>query len=164
MRHRHAFPRAPLGAALALLLTAACGGADETRHDSAAVADSAANATAAATGTTPAADEIDIEELHLGRALKADSTVVEELDEFRTGDTVYAVMETDANESGKEVTARWIMDGNDQVVSEETVTVATGDKARTVFRGKAGGWAPGKYHLRVMYNGKESKSAEFEVK
>jgi hypothetical protein len=153
-----------MGIAVALLLAAACAGDAETEHDSAAVADSAANAAAAATGTTPAADEIDIEEIHLGRALKSDSTVVEELDEFRTGDTVYAVMETDANESGKEVVARWIMDGNDQVVSEETRTVATGDKARTVFRGQAGGWAPGKYHLRIMYNGKETKSAEFEVK
>ncbi len=51
-----------------------------------------------------------------------------------------------------------------QVISEETRTVATGEKARTVFKGKAGGWAPGKYHFRVLYNGKETKSAEFEVK
>lgn len=164
MRYLPAFLRAPTSAALTVLLAAACGGAAETRQDSAAVADSAANATAAATGTTPAADEIDVEELHLGRALKSDSSVVEDMNEFRTGDTIWAVMETDANESGKQVVARWIMDENDQLVSEEPRTVATGDKARTVFRGKAGGWAPGKYHLRLMYNGKETKSAEFEVK
>ena len=164
MRHRHASPRAPMSAALAFLLATACGGGDGKGHDSEAVADSAANAKAAATGTTPAGDEIDVEGLALGRALKADSTVAEEVDDFRTRDTVYAVMETDANESGKQITARWTMGDNDQVVSEETKTVATGDKARTVFRGKAGGWAPGKYHLRLMYNGKETKAAEFEVK
>jgi hypothetical protein len=163
MRQRHAFPHAPIGVALALLL-AACGGSADKSHDSAAVADSAANATAAATNTTPAADEIDVEELHLGRALKPDSSVTDDVDDFRAGDTIYAVMETDANESGKQVTARWTMGDNDQVVSEESRTVVTGDKARTVFRGKAGGWAPGKYHFRVLYNGKETKSAEFEVK
>lgn len=164
MRYRHTSLRAPLGAALALLFVAACGRGADKGHDSAAVADSAANATAAATGTTPAGDEIDVEELHLGRALKPDSSVTEDMDDFRTGDTIYAVMETDANESGKQVTARWIMGDNDQLVSEEQRTVATGEKARTVFKGKAGGWAPGKYHLRIMYNGKEAKSADFEVK
>ena len=160
MRHSPARPLAPVGAALALLL-AACGG--DKGRDSAAVADSASNATAAATGTTPAGDEIDVEELTLGRRLKADSTVAEAVDDFRRTDTVYAVMQTDANEAGKKVTARWTMGDNDQLVSEETRTVATGDKATTVFRGKTGGWAPGKYHLRLLYNGKETKSAEFEV-
>ena len=154
----------PLAAALTLLLAAACAGRDDAGHDSAAVADSAANATAAATGTTPAGDVIDVEELHLGRALKADSSVAEDMDDFRTTDTIYGVMETDANESGKQVVARWTMGDNDQVVSEETRTVATGEKARTVFRGKTGGWAPGKYHLRILYNGAEVKSEEFEVK
>jgi hypothetical protein len=115
-------------------------------------------------GPTPANDEIDVEELHLGRALKPDSTVAEDTDDFRTGDTIWAVMETDANESGKQVVVRWTMDDGDQIVHEEPRMVATGDKARTVFRGKAGGWAPGKYHVRIMYNGKETKSAEFEVK
>ena len=164
MRHRPASLRAPAGAALALLLATACGGGADKGHDSAAVADSAANAAAAATGTTPASDEIDIEDLKLGRSLRPDSTVADATDDFKPADTIYAVIETDANESGKQITARWTMGDSDQVISEETRTVATGDKARTVFKGKAGGWAPGKYHLRLMYNGKETKSAEFEVK
>jgi hypothetical protein len=164
VRHRIASLRAPTCAALVLLAAAACGGDGKAGHDSAAVADSAANTQAAATGTTPAGDDIDIEGLKLGRALKADSTVASEVDDFRTTDTVYAVMETDANESGKQIMVRWTMGDNDQLVSEETRTVATGESAHTVFRGKAGGWAPGKYHVRLMYNGKESKSAEFEVK
>lgn len=155
MRHRLGSLRAPTGAALAFLVAAACGGAGRTADS---VADSAANATAAATGTTAARDEIDVEGLTLGRALKADSTVADETDDFQAADTVYAVMETDANESGKQITARWTMGDTDQVVSEETRTVATGESARTVFRGKAGGWAPGKYHLRLMYNGKETNS------
>ena len=155
MHHRPTSPRAAVGATLALLLAAACGGGADKGHDSAAVADSAANATAAQTGTTPASDEIDVEDLKLGNALNPDSTVKDATDDFKAGDTIYAVMETDANESGKQVTARWTMGDNDQVISEET---------RTVFKGKAGGWAPGKYHFRVLYNGKETKSAEFEVK
>ena len=165
MRHRFAFQGAPVGAALALLLATACGGgAADKEHDSASVADSAANATAAQTGTTPATDEIDVEDLKVGNALKADSTLADASDDFKRGDTIYGVMETDANESGKQITARWTMGDSDQVISEETRTVATGDKARTVFKGKAGGWAPGKYHLRLLYNGKETKSTEFEVK
>lgn len=160
MRHNHA---APLVTALVLAFTAACGGDANDGRDSTAVADSAANAAAAATGATPAGDEIDVEELHLGRALKTDSSVVEDMDEFRTGDTIYVVMETDANESGKEVVVRWTKDDNDQVMHEETRTVVTGDKARTVFR-HAASWAPGKYHVRIMYNGKETKSEDFEVK
>jgi hypothetical protein len=164
MRHTHASPRFLTGASLALLLAVACGGAADKGHDSAAVADSAANVNAAATGTTPAGDEIDVEELKVGNALKPDSTLADASDDFKAGDTIYGVMETDANESGKQVTARWTMGDSDQLVSEEQRTVATGDKARTVFKGKVGGWAPGKYHLRIMYNGKETKSAEFEVK
>jgi hypothetical protein len=164
MRSRLAPASALTAGALVLLLAVACGGGAETRRDGAAVTDSAANATAARTGTTPAGDEIDVEELTLGRALKADSTVAEAIDDFRPGDTIYAVMETDANESGKQITARWTMGDQDQVVAEETRTVATGEKARTVFKGKAGGWAPGEYHLRLLYNGKETKSVEFEVK
>jgi hypothetical protein len=164
MRHNHTALRAHAGTALALLLVAACNRAADQGHDSAAVADSAANATAATTGTTPVADDIDVEDLKLGRALKPDSSVTDATDDFKAGDTIYAVMETDANESGKQVTARWTMGDADQVISEETRTVVTGDKARTVFKGKAGGWAPGKYHFRVLYNGKETKSAEFEVK
>ena len=164
MYHRHASLRAPLAAALALLLTTACGGKADKEHDSAAVADSAANASAAQAGATPASDDIDVEDLKLGKALKADSTLADATDDFKAGDTIYAVMETDANESGKQITARWTMGDNDQLISEETKTVATGDKATTVFKGKAGGWAPGKYHLRLMYNGKETKSKDFEVK
>ena len=164
MSRMHTVLRAPVGAALSLLLVAACGGNADKGHDSAAVADSAANANAAATGTTPAGDEIDVEELHVGNALKPDSTLADASDDFKAADTIYGVMETDANESGKQVVARWTMGDNDQVISEETRTVATGDKARTVFKGKAGGWAPGKYHLRILYNGKEVKSEEFEVK
>ena len=163
MHQLHASARPLVGTALALLLAACTGGGDKG-HDSAAVADSAANAAAAATGTTPAADEIDVEDLKLGRALNPDSTVTDATDDFKTTDTIYAVMETDANESGKQITARWTMGDNDQLIAEEARTVATGEKARTVFKGKAGGWAPGKYHLRLMYNGKETKSVEFEVK
>lgn len=85
------------------------------------------------------------------------------MEEFRTGDTINAVMETDANKSGKQVVVRWTKDDNDQVVHEETRTVVTGEKARTVFRHGASS-APGKNHVRIMYNGKETKSKEFEVK
>jgi hypothetical protein len=161
MRRRIVFHRAAASAVLALLVAACAGG--EKGRDGGAAADSAANARAAANGTTPAGDEIDVEELKLGRALKADSSVAAEVDDFRPRDTVYAVMETDANESGKQVTVRWTMGDNNQLVSEETRTVATGESARTVFRGKQGGWAPGKYHVRILYNGKEVKSADFEV-
>ena len=164
MRHRHASFGAPVGAAIALLLAGACAGGEGKGPDGAAVADSAANATAAATGTTPAGDEIDVEELKVGNELKADSSLADASDDFKAGDTIYGVMETDANESGKQVTARWTMGDDDQVISEEQRTVVTGDKARTVFKGKTGGWAPGKYHLRILYNGKETTSAEFEVK
>lgn len=163
MGNRYSIPRTPIAAAFALMLTAACGADAKDGRDSTAIADSAANATAAATGTTPAGDEIDVEELHLGRALKTDSSVVEDMEEFRTGDTIYVVMETDANESGKQVVVRWTKDDNDQVVHEETRMIVTGDKARTVFR-HAASWAPGKYHVRIMYNGKETKSEDFEVK
>ncbi|HYW30973.1 MAG TPA: hypothetical protein VE869_05645 [Gemmatimonas sp.] len=163
MRHSSCAHQTTLGSAFALLLLTACGGDENDGRDSAVAADSAANASAAASGTTPAGDEIDIEELHLGRALKTDSSVVEDMTDFRTGDTIYAVMETDANESGKQVVVRWTKDDNDQVMHEETRTVVTGEKARTVFR-HAAAWAPGKYHVRIMYNGKETKSEDFEVK
>jgi hypothetical protein len=116
-------------------------------------------------GAANATDDLDIEELNLGRTVGADGKIADKTDEFRPNDEIIAVLETDDNASGKELIARWTYGDNEQVVNEERQTVAAGSDARTTFRlKKAGAWPVGKYHLRVMYNGREVKSEEFEVK
>lgn len=118
-----------------------------------------------ANGAANATDNLDIESLELGRAVGTDGKISDETDEFRPNDEIIAVVETDDNAANKELLARWTYGDNEQVVNEQRQTVSTGDDVRTTFRlTKQGAWPVGKYHVRIMYNGREVKSADFEVK
>ncbi len=152
--------RTAAGVLVTLFSLAACGDkADETR-----VSTDSAISTTTSTGTITT-DDVDIEGLELGRTVGADGKIAEKMDEFRTNDTIVAVVETDDNESGKELIARWTYGDNDQLVEEQRQTVSVGTDARTAFRiTKPTGWPIGTYHVRIMYNGKEVKSEEFKVK
>jgi hypothetical protein len=150
------------GAMTVLFATAACG--DRDRNDNTMIGDSVA-ATSTSGGTLANTDDVDIEELTLGRGTSANGTVSEKTDEFRPTDAIVAVVETDDDDAGKELVARWTFGDNDQLVAEQREIVATGNDARTTFRlTKDSAWPTGKYHVRIMHNGKELKSADFTVK
>ena len=153
------------GVLMTLFTVAACNrdkGTDAVA-DSRVAADSAV---AANSGTgTVASDEVDIEGLELGRAVGTDGKITDKTNDFRPADDIVAVVETDDNEAGKELVARWTYGDNDQLVSEQRQTVAAGNEARTTFRlTKQNAWPTGTYHLRILHNGKEVKSEQFTVK
>jgi hypothetical protein len=155
-------------AAAAIALAAACGRNDADRVDNTATTTPAPEATTSASGGAVATDVgsgVDIEGLQLGRAVDANNRVANAMEDFRPNDTIYAVVETDDNEAGKQLVARWTYGDNDQLVAEQTQTVAAGSETRTVFKlSKPSGWPKGEYHVRILHNGQEVKNAEFEVK
>ena len=148
---------AGLAAALAL---AACGG---DRDDTATVDTGLGTAPPA---TAPAAGDLRVTEVDLGRAMVGDTAVVEDIDDFAPTDTIHAVVRHEGAASGATITARWtFQDG--QVVDErsETVTAAAGGTAYTHFMiSKATPWPTGNYTLRILVNGNEVESEDFEIK
>lgn len=158
MRTRH------LLLAGSLAFAAACGRDDDARTETAggdvARIDSSLNVPSATI------EELDVEEVTLGRRLNTDNTVADATDDFGVRDTIIAVVKTEDAAPGQQIVARWTFGPNDQVVAEQTETVAaTGEEARTIFRlTKASAWPKGEYHLRIMNGAKELASKDFEVK
>lgn len=152
--------------AAAALVLAACSKGD---NDMAARTDTAATTTAAGTLDQPAADatgNLRVTEVDLGRAMQGDTAVADETDDFRTTDTIHAVVRHEGQATGARITARWtFQDG--QVVDERTETVSpagTGAAYTHFMISKASGWPKGKYTLHVLVNGNEVETEEFEVK
>lgn len=166
--------RAGLGATLALLLVSACNRTENRSDAPVGGVGTGGTAEGAAVGTqTSGGDvvggqaktaEIELEDLSLGRTIDQENKVTDKTDSFGSGDVIYAVVETDENEAGLPLTARWTFGDDGQVVNEQTQTVAQGDEARTVFRlSKGSAWAKGDYRVQIMYNGREVKSAKFKI-
>jgi hypothetical protein len=149
------------GLTVALFTAAACG--DKDKDATVATTDSAA-AMGTSAGTL-ASDDVDVESLDLGRTVGTDGKIADKTDEFRPTDAIVAVVETDDNAAGKELIARWTYGDNDQLVEEQRQTIAAGNDVRTTFKlTKPTAWPTGKYHVRIIANGKERKSEEFSVK
>ena len=106
-----------------------------------------------------------VTDVALGRAMRGDTAVVEEIDDFRPNDTIHAVVRHEGAAQNASVTARWtFQDG--QVVDERTEQVTgTADRAAyTHFMiSKPGGWPRGNYKLTVLVNGQEVESEDFEI-
>ena len=149
------------GVAAALTL-AACGD-----RDAEATADTALGTVPPASApASPAAGDLRVTEVDLGRAMVGDTAVVEDIDDFTPRDTVHAVVRHEGAATGATITARWtFQDG--QVVEEQnqTVNAAAGSTAFTHFMiTKTTPWPTGNYTLRVLVNGTEVESEEFEIK
>lgn len=152
--------RTIVGVAAALAL-AACGGAD----------DAATTTIDTGLGTVPpaaapAAGDLRVTEVDLGRAMVGDTAVAEDIDDFAPADTIHAVVRHEGAANGATITARWtFQDG--QVVDErsETISSTAGSTAFTHFMiTKATPWPTGNYTLHVLVNGNEVESEEFEIK
>ena len=155
--------RTTAGVLVTLFVLTACN--DRNKTNEARVATDSVVASTSSAGTITSDSDVDIESLDLGRTVGADGKITDKTDEFRPSDTIIAVVETDDNQAGKELLARWTYGDNNQVVLEQRQTVVTGSDARTTFRlTKPTAWPTGTYHVRILYNGKEVKSEEFTVK
>ena len=136
--------------AVALFPLAACGnGADDasTRFDSAAATSSA----------------LQVAEVDLGRAIGADKRITAQTNDFRPTDTVYVSVVTQGNAQQAQLTARWTyQDG--QVVDESSQTIAPSGTTVTEFHvSRPSGWPAGKYTVRILLDGREVESEEFDV-
>ena len=141
--------RAVLGALAAVLATGAC----QDRADDAQTGASAGDVASA----------VRVSELELGKAIGTDKRVTEDTDDFAPNDTIYASIVTQGSAQQARLTARWIyQDG--QTVDESTQTIAPSGTTVTEFHiSRPGGWPAGTYTLRILLDGREVESEEFEI-
>ena len=155
------------GAVAALALTAAaCGGdRDADGLDTAVAPGTVGDAPVAGAPAPGNASALRVTEVWLGRAMRGDTAVVEDIDDFARTDTIHAVVRHEGAAQGVRVTARWtFQDG--QVVDERSETV-TGVADRPGYAhfmiSNPAGWPVGNYKLSVLVDGNEVESEDFEV-
>ena len=104
-----------------------------------------------------------VTDVTLGRAIGTDKRVTNETDDFRARDTIYVSIVTEGSAREARLTARWTyQDG--QVVDESSQTIAPSGTTVTEFHvARPSGWPAGNYTLRVLLDGREVESEEFEV-
>ena len=122
--------------------------------------------TASTTGSTtnPAATELAISEVQVGRKLSADKRVADATTTFSPRDTIYAVAVTQGSSPNATVTARWTYEDGGQVVKEDSRSIApSGNEATEFHISKPSGWPKGKYRVTLTVGG-SSESKDFEVK
>ena len=122
--------------------------------------------TASTTGSTtnPAATELAISEVQVGRKLSADKRVADATTTFSPRDTIYAVAVTQGSSPNATVTARWTYEDSGQVVKEDSRSIApSGNEATEFHISKPSGWPKGKYRVTLTVGG-SSESKDFEVK
>ena len=150
------------GAIAAVALTAAACNRDAAVDDETRTAPGTVDQPAAA--PAPGAT-LRVTDVALGRAMRGDTAVVEEVGDFKPADTIHAVVKHEGAATEARLTARWtFQDG--QVVDERTETISpTGTGATyTHFQiSKPGGWPTGNYKLTLLLNGQEVESEDFEI-
>ena len=155
--------RSLVAASAALGLLAACGGGDD---DATIATDTTATMPAPAPAPTTATADLRVTEVDLGRAMRGDTAVVEEIDDFGVRDTIHAVVRHEGTAQGVTLTARWtFQDG--QVVDErqETVSGTAGRPGYTHFMiSKPTAWPAGNYKLSILVNGQQVEDEDFEIK
>ncbi|HUF27413.1 MAG TPA: hypothetical protein VMM18_10585 [Gemmatimonadaceae bacterium] len=144
---------APLARACCLALVVASLGCGRDQTD--ARTDAAPGASASAVRVT---------DVELGRSVGADRRISDATVDFRPGDTIYASVVTDGSAQNATLLARWTFEDG-QVVDETTRTIAPSGTTVTEFHiSRPSGWPSGRYTLRVLLDGTEVESKEFEVR
>ena len=119
---------------------------------------------AAATPTTDSAS-FDIGDIDMGRHIGPDMKISDKTDDFAPTDTIYASLHTKGGSAPVQMTARLTMENDSTVIAEDSKTVQNGAETDTEFHfTKAGGFAKGKYTVRILADGKEVKTKDIEVK
>jgi hypothetical protein len=115
-------------------------------------------------GTEVTTGAVRVTDVDLGNAIRADRRVIDETDDFRPTDTIYASVVTEGAASGSSLTARWTyQDG--QVVDETTQTISPTGPAVTEFHiSKPDGFPTGNYQVEILLNGRSVEKKDFEVK
>ena len=149
----------------ALVASVVLAGACKGRDTQTAGGDVARDSAALATPALPNANDVDVDNVSLGRTLGSDNKIADGTTDFSVRDTIIAVVETDHAPSGAQLVAHWTYGDNNQMIAEQTETIASTDDARTIFRlTKSSAWPKGKYHLRLTSGDKELATKDFDVK
>ena len=109
---------------------------------------------------------VSVENVKVGRAIGADMRLTAETDEFRSSDTIFAVVETRGSGPNTSLQARWTYEDG-QVVDESTRNIAASIEDATEFhisKPSGSGWPKGKYKVEILLNGAPAGSEDFEVK
>ena len=119
------------------------------------------------TETTPAtgdiaSNDLDIEEVHLGRAVGADMRITDEVDDFAIGDSVYVSVKLEGTANAASLTARWTTE-SDSLIHEETKTVSSSGEQWAWFSIATANLPEGDYELKLMVNGDEDEEKEFSL-
>ena len=149
--------------AVLALSAAACGGTD----DDVATIDTGLGTTpsAAPAPAGTATTGLRVTDVTLGKAMRGDTAVVNDIDDFSRTDTVHAVVKHEGAATDARITARWtFQDG--QVVDERTENVSPAGTAASYTHfmiAKPDGWPAGNYKLTILVNGQEVESEDFEI-
>lgn len=115
----------------------------------------------------PAGSSLVVADINIGRALGADSRVVEE--EFPAGpvfeptDTIYVSVETTGSAPSATLTARWTFEDG-QVVDETSRSIAPSGPTVSEFHiAKPDGWPAGGYAVAILLDGLQVAGQEFRV-
>ncbi|HEX3157566.1 MAG TPA: hypothetical protein VHQ45_03570 [Gemmatimonadaceae bacterium] len=164
-------------AAAALALTTVACGREKAADDTAtlpstvpgtppATASPTTTDSAAATMPGAPAGNLRITDVALGRAVRGDTAVVDEVDDFAATDTIHAIVRHVDAPAGATITARWTyQDG--QVVDERTETLSAGGTTAAYSHfmiAKPSAWPKGDYKLHILVNGNEVETEDFNVK
>jgi hypothetical protein len=116
-----------------------------------------------AAATTPAASNVAIADVDVGRAV-SNARVTDKTNNFKATDTVYTSIHTTGSAPAATVMARWTyQDG--QVVQESSQSIAPSGDAYTEFHiSKPSGLPKGKYKVEVFLDNKSAGTKDFEVK
>ena len=113
-------------------------------------------------GTTTTED-LRVEEVDLGTSVDANRRVLDDIDDFRPTDTIYASVRTVGSGSGATLTARWTFEDG-QVVDESSQTISPTGPANTEFHiSMPEGFPVGDYEVEILLNGQSVETESFEV-
>ncbi len=142
---------------MAVFITA-CGGGNDT-----ASTDPMVTTPADPMADTRSDGDVRVVEVDLGNAIAANRSVVDDTDDFRPTDTVYASVYTNGTGTNVNLTARWIYEDG-QVIDETTQTISPTGPTYTEFHiSMADGLPTGDYTVEVLLNGERVESESFNV-
>jgi len=125
-------------------------------------ADETATSTETANPSTTT-EPVQVVAVDLGKNIGDDKQVVEKIETFKPGDTIYASIHTSGGSPESKLGVKWtFQDG--QVVDQSEQTIAPTGAAATEFHiSKPDGLPAGNYKVEVFVDGSPVQSREFKV-
>jgi hypothetical protein len=112
----------------------------------------------------PAPAPFQVTGVEVGNAVGADKKVTAPSAMLAPGDTFYASIATTGTAPSVTLTARWSHIDSDQVIQEDTLTIAPNGPANSEFHvSKPDGWPAGRYKVEILANGAPAGVKEFSV-